>query len=318
MGRYFLYLMAVVAGVMLTGCASMFGNEIHVVESQRPNPNALKVKYLASIRIAGYSDGRSFGNARKLGDSEARVTGMIGKDIMLDRDVTEIVADFMHKRLDDSGLQMLPKDDAGALFELSGVIRELKLDVKARDEVFIRLETTLTEVASGKVIWSGEVEQKDERYAGASGNTKGNIADYLKQQLGIVAVKTTEAVNAVLMATRPELFSLTPGTKAIAGVKILVTPGVVSPAQPVVPLAVPVASDSSQASATNGMLLVTTEPARAKVYLDGVYYGMSPLHVEATPGVHTVEVKLNGFKTASEKVSVRKGDKTELELVLEK
>lgn len=315
MGRFLLYLMAVAVGVMLAGCASLSGNEVHVVESQKPNPKAPKVKYLASIRIAGYSDGRSVGNARKLGDAEARVSGMHGKDIMLDRDTTEIVADFMRKRLDDTGIQMLAKDDASALFELSGVVRELKLDVKARDYIEIKVETTLTEVASGKVIWVGEVEQKDDRYAGSSGNSKGNIADYLKQQLGIVTDKTTEAVNAVLMATRPELFSLTPGTKAIAGVKILVTPGVALPVQPV---ALPAVNDNAQTSAINGMLLVTTEPARAKVYLDGVYYGMSPLRVEATPGVHTVEVKLNGFKTASEKVSVRKGDKTELELVLEK
>lgn len=315
MGRFLLYLMAVAVGVTLTGCAGLSGNEIHVVESQKPNPNAPKVKYLASIRIAGYSDGRSVGNARKLGDAEARVSGMSGKDIMLDRDVTEIVADFMRKRLDDTGIQMLAKDDAGALFELSGVVRELKLDVKARDYIYIKLETTLTEVASGKVIWAGEVEQKDERYAGSSGNSKGNIADYLKQQLGIVTGKTAEAVNTVLMATRPELFNLTPGTKAIAGVKVLVTPGVVLPVQPV---ASPAVNDNNQTSATNGMLLVTTEPARAKVYMDGVYYGMSPLRVEATPGVHTVEIKLNGFKTTSEKVSVRKGDKTELELELEK
>ena len=63
--------------------------------------------------------------------------------------------------------------------------------------------------------------------------------------------------------------------------------------------------------------MVNTEPARAKVYLDGVYYGMSPLRVEAAPGVHKVEVKLKGYKTASEKVSLRKGDSTELELTLE-
>lgn len=313
--RFSLYLMAVAVGVTLTGCAGLLSNEIHVVESQKPNPKAPKVKYLASIRIAGYSDGRSVGNARKLGEAEVRVSGMLGKDIMLDRDVTEIVADSMRKRLDDTGIQMLAKDDAGALFELSGVIRELKLDVKSRDDIHIKLETTLTEVASGKVIWAGEVEQVDDRYAGSSGNSKGDIADYLKQQLGIATGKTAEAVNAVLMATRPELFNVTPGTKAIAGVKVLVTPNVALPVQPVVS---PAANEDSQTSAVNGMLLVTTEPARAKVYMDGVYYGMSPLRVEATPGVHAVEIKLNGFKTASEKVSVRKGDKTELELVLEK
>jgi uncharacterized membrane protein len=78
-----------------------------------------------------------------------------------------------------------------------------------------------------------------------------------------------------------------------------------------------VPNDKPQVSSTNGVLVVNTEPARAKVYLDGVYFGMSPLRAEATLGIHKVEVKLKGYKTASEKVSVRKGDSTELELTLE-
>jgi hypothetical protein len=65
-------------------------------------------------------------------------------------------------------------------------------------------------------------------------------------------------------------------------------------------------------------LVLTTNPSRAKVYLEGVYFGMSPLHVEVEVGVHNLDVKLDGYKTASEKISVRKDDKTELELVLER
>jgi hypothetical protein len=67
-----------------------------------------------------------------------------------------------------------------------------------------------------------------------------------------------------------------------------------------------------------GTLVLTTNPSRAKVYLEGVYFGMSPLHVEVEAGIHSVDVKLEGYKPASEKVSIRKDDKTELELVLEK
>ena len=78
----------------------------------------------------------------------------------------------------------------------------------------------------------------------------------------------------------------------------------------------PAVGNQQQSSSANGVLVVNTDPARAKVYLDGVYYGMSPLHVEAAPGVHKVEAKLKGYKTASEKVSIRKGDSTELELTL--
>jgi hypothetical protein len=72
-----------------------------------------------------------------------------------------------------------------------------------------------------------------------------------------------------------------------------------------------------QATATSGLLLVNTSPARAKVYLDGVYYGLSPLRLEMEPGVHTISVKMEGYRMVSEKVSVRKGDSTEMDLSLE-
>ncbi len=318
MNRFALYLVAGVAGFVLAGCASLMSNEIHVNESEKANPNASKVKYLASIRIAGYVDGRDVGNPRKIGISQERVLGLSGKDLILDRDVTDVVTGSLRKRLDDFGIQILAKDDASALFELSGVIKELKYDVKARDYIVIRIETTLKEVATGKVVWAGEVEEKNDRFAGVSGNSKSDIADYLKQEIKVVTGKTAEAINSVLVATRPELFNVTPGTKVIPGVKVLVTPGAAAVPVQTVPVPVmPVTGDKPQVSSTSGVLVVNTEPAHAKVYLDGVYYGMSPLRAEADPGVHKLEVKLKGYKTASEKVSVRKGESTELELTLE-
>jgi hypothetical protein len=318
MSRLSLYLISVAAGMLLAGCTSLTSNEIHVSES-KPNPNAVKVKSLASVRIAGYTDGRNAGNPRKIGISETRVLGLSGRELILDRDVADVVADSLRKRLDDAGIQVLAKDDAGALFELSGVIKELQYDVKARDKIVIKLETTLKEISTGKVVWAGEVEEKKDRFAGVSGNSKGDIADYLRQEVGVATGKTAEAVNSVLMATRPELFNLTPGTKVIPGVKVLVTPGEAAATEQAVPApALPVAAGAQpQVPSANGMLVVTTEPARARVYVDGVYYGMSPLRAEAAPGVHKVEVKLKGYKTASEKVSLRKGDSTELELTLE-
>lgn len=314
MSRLALYLMSVVAGVLLAGCANMMDDVVHVSASEKANPNASKIKYLASIRIAGYVDGRTERNPRKIGVSEVRVLGLSGKDIILDRDVTDVVADSMRKRLDDAGIRVLAKDDASALFELSGVIKELKYDVKSRDYVSIKVETTLKEVATGKVLWSGEVEQKEDRFAGVSGNSKSDIADYLKREVGVVTGKTSEALNSLLVATRPELFNLTPGEKLIPGVKVLVAPE----ASPhVLPAPVMPAANEQQTSSENGVLVLDTEPSRAKVYLDGVYFGLSPLRAEVASGVHEVVVKLKGHKNASEKISIRKAEKTELDLTLE-
>jgi len=82
-------------------------NEISIRESRQPSPDAPKVKYAASIRIAGYADERKVGDARKIGIATVRVGGMRGGEIRLDRDVSAVVADSMRKRLDDAGFLML-------------------------------------------------------------------------------------------------------------------------------------------------------------------------------------------------------------------
>lgn len=283
---------------------------IHIAENKKSNPNAPSVKYAATIRIAGYGDGRKDTAPKKIGIKTERVSGILGNELVLDREVAELVASSIGKRFDDAGFRLV--GDTSALYELSGVVKELTYNVKTRDEVSIAVETTLKEVATGKVVWFGVVVEKSERFAGVSGNSKNDIADYLRHELGVVTQKTVDAISASLMASRPDLFNLTPGTKAIAGVTVMQAAGTSLPASGV---ATSVANDAKPG---NGTLVLNTKPARAKVYLDGVYFGMSPLRVEIEAGIHDVSVKSDGYKTAAEKISVRKGDTTELELVLER
>ncbi|HYR06110.1 MAG TPA: PEGA domain-containing protein, partial [Gallionella sp.] len=243
------------------------------------------------------------------------------------QEIANIVTVAIKKRFDSEGYQVLEGSSASnALFEASGVIKDLTLNVKGRDEINIAIETTLTEVATGKVVWSGLVVEKNDRFAGVSGNDKDDVIAYLNKELRITATKTVEAISASLMASRPELFNLTPGTKPIPGVTVYVAPAAAKPA-PAAAMpsygaqpggAVPPPAYMPRASATSGLLLVNTNPQRAKVYLDGVYYGMSPLRLEMEPGVHAISVKLEGYKMVTEKVSVRKGDNTEMELNLER
>lgn len=286
-------------------------DSISVPENKKPNPNTPSVRYAATIRVTGYVDGRSGMAPKKIGISTQRVSGIIGKELALDCDVTNFVSSSIRKRFDDAGFQLV--EGAGALFELNGVIKELTYNVKNQDEVAISIETTLKEVATGKVVWSGVVAEKPSgRFAGVSGNSKSDIANNLRYEMGIVTQKTVDAISASLMASRPDLFSLTPGTKAIPGVTVLQATGAGS-SVPAAVLDRPVS-----VAAVNGTLVLNTKPARAKVYLDGVYYGMSPLRAEIEVGIREVSVKVDGYKTATEKVSVRKGDTTELELVLER
>jgi hypothetical protein len=285
------------------------------------------LKYGATLRVGKYVDQRKMGNPRLLGTIDARVRGIDGNQLLLDQEVSGIVTTAIKKRFDTEGYQVLEGGDAAnARFEVSGVIRELTLNVKNRDEISIAIETTLKDLSNGEVVWSGLVTEKNDRFAGVSGNNKEDIVAYFNKELKVASTKTVEAVSASLMAAKPELFNLTAGTKPIPGVTVYVAPTAAKPAPAAMPAygvqqqgsAVPPPAYVPHASDTAGLLLVNTSPSRAKVYLDGVYYGLSPLRLEMEPGVHAISVKLEGYKMVTEKVSVRKGDNTEMELNLER
>ncbi len=317
-------------------------------------------KYAATLRIARYVDQRKSANPRLLGMAELPVRGIDGKQMLLDQEVADMVTTTISQRFDTAGFQVL-EEGGKALFEVSGIIKDLTLNVKNRDEIKIGIETTLKEVATGKVLWSGLVTEKNDRFAGVSGNNRDDVLSYMNKSMRIVSSKTVEAVSQSLMAVKPELFNLTPGTKVIPGVTVFtapvaatanpvavpapvaVTPApvavtpvpnaitpapvavtsapvAITPAPVVKPAVVPVVQTATtpRAGAMTGLLLVNTFPARAKVYLDGVYFGLSPLRNEMEPGIYQISVKLEGYKMVTEKVSVRKGDNTEMELNLER
>jgi hypothetical protein len=302
------------------------GDGINILESRKANPNAPTLKYAASIHLVPYVDERKTDNPRKIGTGAENVAGMKGKFIVLDQNVANVVTSSIKQHFDDAGFQISEADDGKAQFELSGAVKDLTYNVKYRDEVSIQVESTLKEKSTGKVLWSGLVVEKASRFAGVSGNDTSDVAAYLKKELGIVSTKTTEAISSVLMAVHPELFNLTPGTRPIPGVTVLVAPSVVPSAaapaaagqQPAAGGEVPLPAVEAHATATSGLLLVNTNPQRAKVFVDDVYYGLSPLRVSMDPGVHTLSVKLEGYRMVSEKVSVRKGDNTEVQLDLER
>jgi hypothetical protein len=320
MKRFFLRLLAYAVFVFSSifshasyaGFTDLFSSNdtISVPEIRKSSSTVPPVINAATIRVNKYADNRAELPLKKIGISTERIVGISGKELVLDKEVAELVTSSIKKRFENAGFQLL--DDGGALYELTGVVKELTYNVKARDEISISIETTLKETATGKTVWSGVVVEKDDRFAGVSGNSKSDIAQYLILKLGVVTKKTYEAISATLISLRPDLFNVMPGTKPIAGVTVLFTPSADQPASSVIPVV------SVMAPPKTGMLVLSTKPARAKVYLGGVYFGLSPLRVEIEAGVHNVDVKLDGYKTASEKVSVRKDDTTELELVFER
>ncbi|MDD2702008.1 MAG: PEGA domain-containing protein [Sideroxydans sp.] len=291
---------------MLSGCAGVQepGNAIYMRMDETASPNARQQKYPVLVRLAAYEDTRDVSDPHRIGTATTRVLGMSGKEIMLDSEVAKVVGASIKKRLSDDGLQFV--EDDKAQFQLGGVVKVLTVDIKERDYLNIAIESTLTETASGRVIWSGVVAEKKERYAGVMGNSKGDIADFLKNGLKTVSHKTSESILSVLMATRPELFGVAGVAKAVPGVTVY--------ADTPVPVVAPVAI-AKQVAAT-GTLALTSVPDNVKVYVDDVYYGLTPLDAEMPAGIYQLRFELDGYAKSSEKVSVRSGNRTELKVKL--
>ena len=261
------------------------------------------------LRVAKYADARSAAPSRKIGDVKATVFDMHGTELVME-DVSATVTAAMLNQFSVSGFQTVADDGkfaaGSADFEISGIIREFSMNIGGRDEVSIVVETTLRDTRGG-ILWSGAVAEKTDRYAGVAGNTRNSIARYLSDALTKVSAKTREAISASIMQTYPDWFHpAAPARDSTPGVTVLVAP--------------PERVSASQAArpGMTGQLAITTIPARAKVYVADVYYGLSPIKLELEPGVYTLHFKLENFKTATEKVSVRKGETTELEIRLVK
>lgn len=270
-----------------------------IIQTQRP----------IVLRITKYVDARPGAVSGFIGNVNSTIFDMHTSKLEV-QDLSSVVTAAIQNQFNASGFQSIVDDTAAAPradFNLSGVIRKFRMDIAARDEVSVEVETTLTDARDGAVLWSGVVAEKTDRFAGVAGNTRNTITRYLSAALGKVSTKTREAVSSSIAKTYPDLFiRATPTGAATAGVTVMTEP------------APRVTTPQTGRPGTIGYLQITTIPPRAKVYIAEVYYGLSPLKLELEAGIFTLQLKLEPFKTATEKISVRKGDTTEIEIRFEK
>ncbi len=258
-----------------------------------------------SIAVREFSDARAGSPGRKVGNIRATVRDMHATELAIDQDVSSLLTGAAKSRLAAEGFRVVGSGEP-ADFVLDAAVRTFSLDIAGRDELAIVADATLR--SGPQVAWKGEITERSDRYAGVSGNSSASIAEYLGEGVAAFAGKLGAAVKAGTAGApgRPA------GTRAP------------EPARPAAPTpqaasepARPAAREPVQPAGT-GRLWVHTKPARAKVYIDQVYFGLSPLKVELPPGIVQLRLVLDGFRTLDEKVSVRTGDTTEVEASLEK
>lgn len=68
-----------------------------------------------------------------------------------------------------------------------------------------------------------------------------------------------------------------------------------------------------------GSLVISSTPAKAKVYIDSEYAGETPKYIsKQVVGEYSVKVELNGYKTQTKSINITEGNEASLSFVLEK
>ncbi len=80
-----------------------------------------------------------------------------------------------------------------------------------------------------------------------------------------------------------------------------------------------VASGSFQTEDTGkGGISISSDPANAKIYVNNVLEGNSPLTLDFSPGIYNILAKKKGYKSKKETIRIRSGKRLKITLILDK
>ena len=245
-----------------------------------------------TVFVEPYKDARKAVSKQTAGAINSPVSDMTGSKIILDKDVSALVTSAFIEELKSSGFKTTGTAEAAA-YVLTGEVREFNLDIAERDKIKIEIQSVLKEKTTGKVVFSGKERVEDERFAGVTGNSRRTISVYMLKNLSSVVRKTIKEAAFAINAVEP--FNGGEGSVETKG-----------------------GPQDKPAPSAKGRLFAVSVPDRAKVYIGDIYYGITPITVELAPGVYNVRLKLDGYDDEKEKVSVREGSTTELEVLFKK
>lgn len=269
---------------ILLGCTK----PLAVKYDSKPGASAISLKEPLKILIVPYKDERK-NPSNKIGNIKATVFGIDSAELILERKPADLVTDAFKEQLILSGFKVVAADNntqsSDADFLIEGSVKAFKLDIEAKDSIEIEIETRLIDAKNNSILWTGKAKEKNERFAGVMGNTRGTISKYISSSLAKAVKQTLTDVASVIEKPKPQSVE-------------------------------PVREDVILSN--EGKIFLDTVPQKVQVYIDDVYYGISPITIDLAPGTYTVSFKLSGFKNVVQKIAVRKGRTTEFSIILEK
>lgn len=246
---------------------------------------AISLKESFNVAIALYKDERKEGNRKKLGDITSPVFGIDATELIIEKNVSDLVTDAFKEQFQLAGFKAEKGDKAQADILIEGSVKAFSLYIGPKDTIEIEIETTAKDAKNGNILWSGAVTEKGERFAGVMGNTKETVGKYISSSLAKVIKSTMTDIASAIEKTMP---------KSIEPVKEEIILG------------------------SEGRLSLSSVPPKTQVFIDDVYYGLTPITTDLAPGIYTVNFKMEGFKKVAQKIAVRKGRVTEFAVVLER
>lgn len=265
-----------------------------------------------NIAVIPYADKRAGIDAKKVADISTNVVGVHSSELFMDENIAVFVTNAVKDQLNYSGYKAqvvsgltfnkaLNKDALSATppdtnLVIGGEINRFHLNVAGRDKMEIELATTIYDRNSGRVIWSGTTIEETDRFAGTMGNTVNSMTKYINRTLNT-------AIKKLQKDSEPAIMRLAMGTSNPAQGTDLSGQGQFP------------ATQREAETVQTGSLKITSKPTDAKFYIHDTYYGKTPLTIELKPGTYEVTIKLKGFMDEKEKVAVRAGITTELEVL---
>lgn len=270
--------------LLVAGCAG----PLRVNYSPAPPREPGQFDTPVTILVTPFIDERGIAtDPLAIGDISVTISDMTGRRLILEKNPAEIVTEAFQKELSMAGYTVVRAEEGEADYVLSGELREFRLDLGARDVIAIEVFTSITTKKENRVVWKGVKREAGDRFAGVMGNSRGTISNYISTTLSKV-IRETLADGSTRM------------TSAKAAPSYAPTPG----------------PDQTPIPPGEGRLVISTDPQRVKIYLDGVYYGLTPASIDIEPGVYELTLTQPGLKDYAERVAVRAGRVTELNSTL--
>lgn len=270
--------------LLVAGCAG----PLQVNYNVAPPEENRELEKPITIQVTPFIDARgATADPLVIGDISTLVTDMTDRRLALEKNPAEIVTEAFQKELSMAGYTVVTTGEGEADYVLSGELREFSLDLGSRDEIAVELFSKVVAKKADRVVWEGVKRESGDKYAGVMGNSRATISNYISATL-------SKLIRKVIANAGPRM------TSAAAP---YYTP-TLDPIQTAIPTG-------------QGRLIISTDQEeRAKVYLDGVYYGLTPTSIDIEPGIYELTLKQPGLEDYAEKVAVRAGRVTELESTL--